>query len=300
MAVAVCVTVAATAQTLEPAGVVTGGVADYTIARGDTLRGIAARFGVDVATLAADNRLDAAARLAIGQVLRIDNRHIVPRGLDAGTVVINIPQRMLFFDDGTGAAAFPVAVGRRDWQTPLGPFTILITETDPTWDVPASIQEEARRSGRSLPAKVPPGPQNPLGKFWLGLSIPGVGIHGTNAPSSIYGAVTHGCIRMHPDDVAWLFPRVQAGTPGLVRYQPVLLAVVNGDILLEAHRDVYRRADREPRSEARALAEALGLTAWIDWEKADDLLARRPGAARPVAKPGFSAVAPGNSSAVQD
>ena len=71
---------------------------------GDTLGGIGARFGVGTAALARDNGLAASAKLAVGYVLRIDNRHIVPAALDPGTVVVNVPQRMLFYGvDGGGA-----------------------------------------------------------------------------------------------------------------------------------------------------------------------------------------------------
>ncbi len=79
-----------------------------------------------------------------------------------------------------------MAVGRADWQTPLGDFTIVIKEEDPTWDVPLSIQQEMRRAGKRVVKSVPPGPANPLGRFWLGLSLDSVGIHGTIAPLSIY------------------------------------------------------------------------------------------------------------------
>lgn len=262
----------------------TGGVQTYAVARGDTLRAISARFGVDVETLAADNGLTSRARLSAGQPLRVDNRHLVPPGMEPGVLVINVPQRMAFLDSGAGVEGYPVAVGRRDWQTPVGPFTIVTAEEDPTWDVPASIQEEARRAGKSLPSKVPPGPDNPLGKFWLGLSVGGVGVHGTNAPGSIYGAVTHGCVRMHPDDIARLFPRLAVGSAGRIIYEPILLAVVDGGIFLEVHRDVYRRVQTEARADARALASILGLNDWVDWDAAERVVEARQGIARPVGR----------------
>ena len=265
----------------------TGGLQTYVVARGDTLRAIGARFGVDVETLAADNGLASRARLSIGQPLRVDNRHLVPAGVEPGLLVINVPQRMAFLDSGAGVEGYPVAVGRRGWQTPIGPFTIVTAEEDPTWDVPASIQEEARRAGKSLPAKVPPGPNNPLGKFWLGLSVDGIGVHGTNAPGSIYGAVTHGCIRMHPDDIARLFPRVAVGSAGRLIYEPVLLAVVGDGIFLEVHQDVYRRVRTDAGADARALASGLGLHEWVDWDAAERVVEARDGIARPVARAGF-------------
>jgi len=74
----------------------------------------------------------------------------------------------------------------RRLPTPTGSFSILTKEVDPTWDVPVSIRREMKREGKTPLVRVAPGPDNPLGDRWLGLSLPGVGIHGTNAPARIY------------------------------------------------------------------------------------------------------------------
>ena len=265
--------------------VVVGTVATYEVRQGDSLGSVSARAGVDVAVLVEENGLRGDVPLRPGQWLRVDNRHIVSESARPGVVVVNVPQRMLFHvDDDGGLEAFPVAVGRRSWATPLGLFTVTVTETEPTWDVPLSIREEARRQGRTLPEKVGPGPNNPLGAFWLGLSIGGVGIHGTNAPGSIYRAVTHGCMRMHPDDIAELFPRIRVGTPGVIVYEPVLLALDGDTVFLEAHRDVYGRLAAASGALARRLANERGLTDWIDWTVADAVLGARHGIARDVSK----------------
>ena len=243
----------------------TGGVSTYTTVKGDTLQSIGARVGVDAATLAADNALRVNGALPAGLSLRVDNRHIVPPGVVSGVITINVPQRILFFEWENTVAALPAAIGQPDWRTPRQPFTVVTKETNPTWEVPESIREEARRAGRRLPAVVPAGPNNPLGKFWLGLSIPGVGIHGTNAPASIYRAATHGCIRLGPENIAWLFERVAVGTPGRVIYEPILLAVIGDEIFLEVHRDIYRQQTGAPTDQVRTLAEAAGVAADIDW-----------------------------------
>jgi L,D-transpeptidase ErfK/SrfK len=154
----------------------------------------------------------------------------------------------------------------------------------PTWDVPDSIAAEARARGQKLPARVPPGPGNPLGRHWLGLSIGSVGIHGTNAPASIYSAVTHGCIRVHPEDVAILFDLVTVGTPGIIVYEPILLAEQDGDVYLEAHPDAYRRMTEPANQVARSIAAAMGISERIDWATADLVVRRREGIARPVTR----------------
>src|SRR5688572_5948895 len=262
----------------------TGGVSNYITVKGDTLQGVSARVGVDAATLAADNGLKVTAALPVGLALRIDNRHIVPAGVSPGMITINVPQRILFYEWESTAFALPVAIGQPGWKTPRGPFTVLTKETNPTWNVPESIREEARRAGRSLPAVVPAGPNNPLGKFWLGLSIPGVGIHGTNAPASIYRAATHGCIRLGPQDIAWLFDRVRVGTPGRVVDEPVLLAVVGDEIFLEVHRDIYRQQPRLAGDQARVLVEAAGVAREVDWDAVDAAIAERRGIATRVGR----------------
>ena len=265
--------------------VLVGAVTVYAVRPGDTVSRVGAIHGAGVSALARDNGLATDAKLAVGQLLRVDNRHIAPASLDGGTLIINVPQRMLFYDaDDDGLVGYPVAVGRSGWQTPTREFVVVMKEREPTWDVPASILEESRRQGRVQPARVPPGPNNPLGAFWIGLSLPGIGIHGTNAPSSIFRAATHGCIRMTPEDIARLFPRISIGTPGRTIYEPVLVAVQDGAVYLEVHPDIYRRDARPARDVARALAKTAGLSDWIDWSAADVVAAAREGIARDVTR----------------
>jgi L,D-transpeptidase ErfK/SrfK len=278
----------ATQETADVSEATTGGSFAYVIERGDTLAVLAARFGIDRAVMARENGLAPNATLVIGQLLALDNGHIVPAG-DAG-ILVNVPQRMLFHvAEGLPPSGYPVAVGRRDWPTPRGSFQVVAKEQDPTWDVPRSIQEEMRRSGQRVVEHVPPGPGNPLGEFWFGLSLPGIGIHGTSAPTSIYRPVTHGCIRLHPDAARELFFKVPIGATGRILYEPVLLAVIDGTVFLEAHPDVYRLSggDRLPAI-GRAL-ERLALGDSIDWSAARDVLTRRDGVARAI---GESAGAP--------
>jgi len=261
-----------------PAVKLVGGVTDYVVRKGDTLRKIGARFGVDVATLARANELRPDARLTPGLVIRVDNRHVVPAALGSLELVVNVPQRMLFHRGAGGTAGYPVGVGRRDWPTPTGMFEVAVLERYPTWNVPASILAESRRKGKIQPATVPPGPNNPLGDYWIGLSRSGIGIHATNAPSSLYGTVSHGCIRVHPDDIARFFGRLSVGSLGRIIYQPTLLTVQDGIVYLEVHRDAYGRGGPT----ARALAEAAGVADRVDWTRADAVIAAHEGIARDV------------------
>jgi L,D-transpeptidase ErfK/SrfK len=219
--------------------------------------------------------------LKTGQQLHIDNRHIVPSVVSDG-ILINIPQRMLFyFKERRLIRAFPVGLGRHDWPTPTGPFKIVSKEENPIWDVPASIQDEMQRQGKAVKTCVPPGPDNPLGKHWLGLSIPGYGIHGTIAPMSIYQFQTHGCIRAHPDDIAGFFDEVSRGTSGMLVYRRLLMANVDGRIYLEVHRDVYQR-ETGVRAHFEELLKRLNAEFRVDRELATSIIRKQDGLAREI------------------
>ena len=262
---------------------IVGGEFEYTVQRGDSLTGVGARFGVPVRILAGANSLSANARLHENQKLSIDNRHIVPATLDDG-ILINIPQRMLYyFKGGELIHYFPVGLGRPDWPTPTGNFTIVSTEEDPVWDVPKSIQEEMRRAGKPVLTCVPPGPNNPLGKHWLRLSFPGYGIHGTIAPASIYQFRTHGCVRLHPDDVAKLFAVVFAGTTGLITYRRLMAARIGKQIFLEVHPDVYGK-NPDALKQFNQIARYHNFAGEVDWERAMDIIRKQAGIASLITK----------------
>jgi len=200
--------------------------------------------------------------------------------------LINIPQRMLFFfNSGVLTAAYPVALGQPTWRTPQGDFIVVETRADPIWTVPKSIQREMARQGKKVKTKVAPGPDNPLGGYWIGLSMPALGIHGTTAPRSIYRFRSHGCIRLHPNDAAELFPMVIVGTPVKIIYQPVLLARLDdGRIFVEANSDIYELAPNALK-DLRALADSSHISNLIDWQRVKEALERKDGSARDVTMP---------------
>jgi L,D-transpeptidase ErfK/SrfK len=259
---------------------VAGGHFVYTVRKGDSLTSIGSRFGVSERVLARDNRLGPSHRLKPGDRLEVYNGHLIPETLQNG-IVINIPQRMLFlFRDAKLAASYPAALGRRDWPTPTGNFRVVQIEKDKTWCVPKSIQEEMRLAGKPVLERVPPGPDNPLGGYWMGLSEPGYGIHGTTAPASIYRMQTHGCIRLHRDDAAALYEQAFRDMPVKIIYAPVLLLqLADGQVLVEANPDVYNRGGNALTA-LREIARTQGLDGKIDWNAAGRVVRAKEGLAR--------------------
>lgn len=267
---------------LERSSQIVGGTFEYTVRPGDTLTAIGARFGESASSIIRRNDLGPRAPIHPGQALRIDNRHIVPQTLDDG-ILINLPQRMLFdFREGRLVNAYPVGLGKPSWPTPTGRFKVIELRRNPVWHVPLSIQEEMRREGKAIITRMPPGPDNPLGQYWIGLSLPGYGIHGTSAPPSVYHFQSHGCIRLHPEDIETLFDKVELGTPGKIIYARLLLAELpDGRIELEVHPDIYRQQSK-PMEMLEKFAAEQGLTDRIDWAKAKLVIQRQEGLAQRI------------------
>jgi L,D-transpeptidase ErfK/SrfK len=172
-----------------------------------------------------------------------------------------------------------VGIGRRTWPTPLGDFQVVSKEINPGWDVPLSIQQEMRREGKPIVTRVPPGPDNPLGSHWIGLSLHNIGIHGTTSPSSVYRASTHGCVRLLAAAIASLYAHVDIGARGRVIYEPVMLVHTSGGILLEAHPDIYGRGGERTIEQVGRQADLLGVMNDVDWVEAARVLRERTGIA---------------------
>jgi len=176
-----------------------------------------------------------------------------------------------------------------DWRTPLGTTRVTGKQKNPTWYPPESVRKEHAAAGDPLPASVPSGPDNPLGLFAMRLAA-GNGtylIHGTNNPIAVGLAVTHGCIRMYPDDVAALFPLIAVGTQVRLINQPVKVAWVDGELLLEAHPPVDAQGQSfEPDIDqfAEMLRAAVGdTTVAIHWDYAREVLQKADGVIATVA-----------------
>jgi len=162
-------------------------------------------------------------------------------------LVVNLPQARLFlYQDGHLQKIYPVAVGKMLTQTPTGSYAITGIYRDPTWHVPKSIQDEQKNQGKTVITMVPPGPDNPLGPVFIrfGDAKLGLGFHGTNAPASVPGFRSHGCIRLKNPDALALADAVQRGATVTVAYQTVLLNEdTAGDLWLTAYQNHYKQDD---------------------------------------------------------
>lgn len=161
------------------------------------------------------------------------------------SIVVNLPSRTIeLFADNKLVKEFPVAIGKPSTPTPLGDYSIILKEVNPTWYIP-------EQPGKFIPS----GPDNPLGYRWMGI-WKDYGIHGTNAPWSISNAVSNGCIRMFEEDVEELFELVGYGTPVKITYEQVKVRNdANGQILLSIYPDIYGYGSITPQSIRNKLNE---------------------------------------------
>ncbi len=229
-----------------------------------------------------------------GKTLVVPDRHILPPGPHEG-IVVNLPEHRLYYypkpkrGGPIEVITYPVSIGKMDWRTPLGLTHVIAKQKNPVWYPPESVRKEHAEAGDPLPKSVPSGPDNPLGLFAMRLAA-GNGtylIHGTNNPIAVGLAVTHGCIRMYPDDVEALFPLIPVGTPVRLINEPIKVAWVDGELLLEAHPPVDAEGQSfEPDIDqfAEMLRTAVGdVTVAIHWDYAREVLQKADGVIATVA-----------------
>ncbi|HEY8521205.1 MAG TPA: L,D-transpeptidase family protein [Gammaproteobacteria bacterium] len=276
------------------AAVMPAGAAEYPLAEGQDVIGaprvIAARYEDTFVKLAREHNVGfEALRRANpgvdawlpgeGTPIVIPAQFVLPRAPREGIVVNVAELRLYYFPDGPSGRVFtyPISIGRNDWSTPLGVTTVTGKVRNPTWYPPESIRAEHAEMGDPLPRVVPPGPDNPLGKHALRLGLPGYLIHGTNRPAGVGMRVTHGCIRMFPEDIEALFAMVPVGTKVRIVNQPYKLGWAEDGLYLEAHpplEEVAQNAEWAPATELTRVyvAATETRTTEVAWDVAERLL----------------------------
>ena len=264
-----------------------------TLSTQDTLFNVARRYGLGYPEIVRANPGANIWSPGEGREILLPSRRILPPKPHEG-IVVNLPEHRLYFypkprpGETPVVITYPVSIGRMDWHSPLGETRIISKERHPNWYPPESIRLEHAGRGDPLPKVVRPGPKNPLGEYKMRLAV-GDGtyeIHGTNNSVAIGLAVTHGCIRMYPDDVAALYAAISVGTKVWLINEPVKIAYVDGKLLMEVHPPVdaegqTTKLDLEAMSQK--LRHALGQdTGAIHWDLARKTLATATGVPRVI------------------
>ena len=203
----------------------------YTVRDKETLIDIARKFDITFADImSANGRIDPWLP-KINRKILIPKRHIMPSVKRDG-IIINLGDlRIYFYKNHLLIGTYPIGIGRSGWETPLGLAEVIEKKTDPFWIPPDSVREE----DPSLPKIVAPGEDNPLGTRAIYLSMPSYLIHGTNKPYGVGMKVSHGCIRMYPEDVESLFDLVEVGTKVNIINEPIKVGWHNNNLYIEVH-----------------------------------------------------------------
>jgi len=263
---------AAAEYELAPGQKAVGELRRYVVRQGDVFPDIARHFDVGYTELAAANPGIDPWYPGVGREIVIPSLHILPDAPRQG-IVINLAQWRLFYfsPGGDRLVTFPLGLGVIGKKTPLGATQVMSKEPNPTWYPPPSIRAERPE----LPAAIPPGPDNPLGAYALHLGWKNYLLHGTNKPDGVGRNVSHGCIRLYPEDIQWLFEATAVGTPVRTVDQPATAGWQGDRLYMQVYPsksqaeqiDTERRVDAEP---AQGVDEAVRLAAGryadsVDW-----------------------------------
>ncbi len=209
---------------------------------------------------------------------------VLPQARRIGLVINIAEYRMYYFtseNDQLVVSTFPISIGRMDWSTPLGKSSIVAKATQPAWYPPASVRAEYAADGRHLANIVPPGPDNPLGEYAMRLSVPGYLIHGTNRPAGVGMQVTHGCIRMYPEDIEWLFPQVAVDTSVRIVNQPYKFGWLGDELFLEVHPALERKESVQEQGMTTLMRQYVKATqeqnAEVDWQRVTEVFEEKLG-----------------------
>ena len=230
----------ATAYTLNGNASVFGGVDTVLADFNDTLLDIGKNYGFGLQEIKLANPGVDTWLPGEGREIVLPSEFILPNAPRVG-IVLNIPEMRLYYFPETKAGedqqviTYPLGIGREGWATPYTKTRIVQKKVRPTWYPPESIRKEHEESGDPLPKMVPPGPDNPMGEYALKLAVGDYSIHGTNKAFGMGMRVSHGCIRLYPEDIADLFHRVNINTPVNIINQPYKVGERDGVIYLEVH-----------------------------------------------------------------
>lgn len=259
----------------------------------DTFLDLGRRYGVGYEEMVAANPGVDPWLPGAGRQIVIPSRYILPDAPREGIVVSLAEHRLYYFPrlkagETAVVITYPISVGKMDWKTPLGLTRVVDKRTRPIWYPPESVRKEHEADGRPLPKAVPAGPDNPLGQYAMRLGIPGGAylIHGTNNPAGVGMQVTHGCIRMYPEDIEQFFKMIAVNTPVRIVHQPYKMGWKGEELYMEVHTPLIGQEEGDVHSLTqitRLLVSATqDRTVVIDWARAEQAFAQATGIPEPV------------------
>lgn len=263
-----------------------GKVQETHVREGETLLDIARRYSVGLVELENANPGVDPWLPKAGQKVVIPSQYLLPNTPREG-IVVNLPELRLYYYPPAKPGAqrmvitYPLGIGSEGRAIPLAKTKIIEKKVDPVWVVPESIRAEHAAEGEFLPKLVPPGPDNPLGRYALRLGLTSYLIHSTNRPYSVGMRVSHGCLRMYPEDIENLFPQIPVGTPVHIIDQPYKVGWHNGELYLESHPPMVEAGHTPESNLTPMVATVTGVVSMrLDdraWQLASEIATRRTG-----------------------
>ncbi|RLG11173.1 hypothetical protein DRN73_06035 [Candidatus Pacearchaeota archaeon] len=207
----------------------------YTLSNNDTLVDIAVKFKIGFFHLTLANPKIDPWVPPPNKTIIIPKEVLIPKEfIKNNTIIINLPEMRLYYFKNKKFFIAPIGIGVKNSLIKIDTYTIVRKKKKPYWYPPPSIRKE----DPTLPKIVPPGPDNPMGEYALYLDKGLYAIHGTNKVYSIGRRCTHGCIRLYPEDIKFLFYNVPLKTKVIVYYEPYKLAIQNKKIYIQAYPDM--------------------------------------------------------------
>jgi L,D-transpeptidase ErfK/SrfK len=269
---------------LAPQQTVVGEVQVVVAREGDTLPDLARRFNLGYEEIIRANPTLPTWRPGVGREVVLPTRFVLPDAPHEG-VVIDVASMRLFYYPAHGAheparvVTYPIGIGKLGWKTPEGLTKVTAKVKDPVWTPPLSVRKEHEEEDNPLPARVPPGPDNPLGAYLFRLGWPSYLIHGTNKPYGVGMRASHGCVRLYPEDIAALFVALSVDTKVRVVNQPYRFGFSGNQIEfqavepLEDDRRSWKAGPKRLLDQAKknpSLTRLVAAESRIDWQAVDN------------------------------
>jgi len=226
-----------------------------------------------------------------GTTVLLPKAFILPSNYLKKGMTINLAEYRGFFANDEVLITFPVGIGRMDWTTPLGISKVDLKLENPAWYPPLSVRQEYQEEGIYLAPVIPAGPDNPLGKLAMRLDIPGgYFIHGTNKPDGVGMQVSHGCIRLFPEDIRLIFSLTDIGLQVKIINEPFKIGILGNQIFLEIH-DTLSPEDinssyKGVESMIKSFVFDRQTGATIDWTKVKEIFEKKTGVPTMIAEIG--------------